>query len=127
MEQPWLAYYPEGVRPHLEYPARPAYHDLFESVRQYPDRTALIFYDKRTTYRELGEQIDRFAAALVRRLGVKPGDRVGVILPNCPQHVIATVGIQRAGAIPVLFNPMYVAREIEHQVKDSGCRVMVGE
>ena len=125
MEQPWLAYYPEGVRPHLEYPARPAYHDLFESVRQYPDRTALIFYDKRTTYRELGEQIDRFAAALVRRLGVKPGDRVGVILPNCPQHVIATVGIQRAGAIPVLFNPMYVAREIEHQVKDSGCRVMV--
>ncbi len=125
MEKPWLKSYPEGIRPEIELSEVPAYHDLFQKIQRYPDRTALIFYGKKVSYRELGEQIDRFAAALQRRLGIKKGDRVGIILPNCPQNVIATVGAQRAGAIPVLFNPMYVTREIEYQVKDSGCQVMV--
>lgn len=125
MERPWLKAYPQGVRPHLEYPEVPAYHMLFEQVQRNPERTALIFFGKKTSYREMGEQIDRFAAALIRRLGIKKGDRVGIILPNCPQNVIATIAIQRAGAIPVQFNPMYVTREIEYQVKDSGCRVMI--
>jgi long-chain acyl-CoA synthetase len=125
MEQPWLAHYPDGVRPHLEYLSVPAYHDLFEAIKKYPDRTATIFFGKKLSYRELGELIDRFAAALVRRLGVKRGDRVGIILPNCPQNVIAMIGAQRAGAIPVQFNPMYVAREIEQQVKDSGCKILI--
>jgi long-chain acyl-CoA synthetase len=124
MERPWLDHYPPGIRPHLQYPDVPAYHFLFEQIRKNPDRTALIFFGKETTYRQLGEQIDRFAAALVRQ-GIKPGDRVGVILPNCPQNIIASVGAQRAGAIPVQFNPMYVTREIEYQARDSGCRIMV--
>ncbi|HYG60457.1 MAG TPA: long-chain fatty acid--CoA ligase [Symbiobacteriaceae bacterium] len=125
MEQPWLDHYPEGIRTHLEYPQVPAYHYLFQSIQNYPDRTALIFFGKKISYRDLGDSIDRFAAALVKQLGIKKGDRVGIILPNCPQNVIAMVGAQRAGAIPVQFNPMYVAREIEYQAKDSGCRVMV--
>lgn len=125
MERPWLRSYPEGVRPHLEYPQAPAYHFLFEQVRKHPDRTALIFYGKRISYRELGDMIDRFAAALVRRYGIRKGDRVGIMLPNCPQNVIATVGAQRAGAIPVQFNPMYTPREIEYQAKDSGCKVLL--
>jgi long-chain acyl-CoA synthetase len=125
MERPWLKQYPLGIRHHLVYPEVPAYHFLFQHVKQHPNRTALIFYGKKTTYGELGEQIDRFAAALIRRFRVRKGDRVGIMLPNCPQNVIATVGIQRAGAIPVQFNPMYVTREIAHQVRDAGCRIMV--
>jgi long-chain acyl-CoA synthetase len=124
MESPWVDHYPPGIRYHLEYPAVPAYHFLYERARRHPDWTALIFYGKETSYRDLNDQIDRFAAALVR-LGIRRGDRVGVILPNCPQNVIATVGTQRAGAIPVQFNPMYVTREIEYQTKDAGCRMMV--
>lgn len=125
MERPWLKSYPQGVRPQVTYPVAPAYHHLYEQIQRHPGRTALIFYGKRTSYRELGQQIDRFAAALVRKLGIRPGDRVGIILPNCPQNVIATVAAQRVGAIPVQFNPMYVAREIAHQLHDSGCRVLI--
>ncbi|HYF90846.1 MAG TPA: long-chain fatty acid--CoA ligase [Symbiobacteriaceae bacterium] len=125
MDRPWLEAYPEGVRNHLEYPQIPAYHFLFEQIRRHPDRAALLFYGKKISYRELGEQIDRFAVGLIKRLGIRKGDRVGIILPNCPQNVIATVGAQRAGAIPVQFNPMYVSREIAYQVRDSGCRAMI--
>lgn len=125
MDQPWLKAYPDGVRSHLEYPQVPAYHFLFEQIEKHPDRTALLFYGKKTSYRELGAQIDRFAQGLIKRLNVKKGDRVGIILPNCPQNVIATVGVQRAGAIPVQFNPMYVSREIACQVRDAGCKVMI--
>ncbi|MFZ5824781.1 MAG: long-chain-fatty-acid--CoA ligase [Bacillota bacterium] len=125
MERPYLRHYPEGVRWDIEFPEVPVYQFLFEQVEKHPDRTALIFLGKKISYRELGDQINRFAAALQRRLGIKKGDRVGIILPNCPQNVIATVAAQKIGAIPVQFNPMYVAREIEYQVKDSGCRIMI--
>ncbi|HWI64670.1 MAG TPA: long-chain fatty acid--CoA ligase [Symbiobacteriaceae bacterium] len=125
MDQPWIKAYPEGIRHELEYPQVPAYHFLFEQIRKHPDRTALLFFGKKMSYRELGEQIDRFAQGLINRLKIKKGDRVGIILPNCPQNVIATVGVQRAGGIPVQFNPMYVSREIAYQVRDAGCKAMV--
>jgi len=125
VERPWLQHYPEGIRSQITVPEVPAYHLLFEQIEAHPDRTALIFYGKKTSFGQLGELIDRFAAALIRRVGVRKGDRVGIILPNCPQNVIATVACQRAGAIPVQFNPMYVEREITYQAKDAGCRVMI--
>lgn len=125
MERPWLGGYPEGARWEMEFPEVPAYHLLYEQIRKHPDRTALIFLGKRISYRTLGEQIDRCAAGMARQLEIRKGDRVGIILPNCPQNVIATVAAQRIGAIPVQFNPLYVAREIAYQVKDSGCRVMI--
>lgn len=125
MERPWLNRYPQGVRPHLTYPHVPAYQLIFESIAKYPDRTALIFLDKRTSYRQLGEQVDRFAAALVYRFKLPKGSRVGIMLPNCPQNVVATLGAMRAGCIPVQFNPMYTPREIAHQLQDSGCRAFL--
>ncbi|MFZ5827854.1 MAG: long-chain-fatty-acid--CoA ligase [Bacillota bacterium] len=125
MERPWLKSYPEGVRTHLEYPEVPVYQFLFEQIETHPERTAIIFYGKKISYREFGELIDRFAAGLVRRLGLKKGERVGIMLPNCPQNLIAMTAVQRAGAIPVQFNPLYVAREIEYQVNDAGCRFFV--
>ncbi|MFZ5817488.1 MAG: long-chain-fatty-acid--CoA ligase [Bacillota bacterium] len=125
MERPWLKSYPDGVRSHLEYPEVPVYHFLFQQIEAHPERTALIFFGKRISYREFGELVDRFAAALVRRLGLRKGERVGIMLPNCPQNLIAHIAAQRAGGIPVQFNPLYVAREIEYQVKDAGCRFFV--
>jgi len=120
-----LLHYPKGVRWDIEFPEVPAYHFLFEWAQRQPNRTALIFRGRRISYAELCDQIDRFASGLRRRLSVRKGDRVGIILPNCPQNVIATFACQRIGAVPVQFNPLYVEREIAYQVEDSGCRVMI--
>lgn len=125
MERPWLNRYPQGVRPHLTYPQVPAYNLIFEMIAKYPDRTALIFLDKKTTYRQLGEQVDRFAAALVHRFKLERGARFGIMLPNCPQNVVATLGAMRAGCIPVQFNPLYTPREIAYQLNDSGCQAFL--
>lgn len=125
MERPYLKAYPQGVRWDIEFPEVPFYQALFEQAARHPQRTALIFMGKRVSYGQLVDLIDRFGAALQRRYGVRKGDRVGIILPNSPQNVIATVACQRIGAIPVQFNPLYVAREIAYQVKDSGCRIMI--
>ena len=122
MERPWLKHYPDGVRHHLEYPEVPVYHDLYQQITRHPERPAVIFYGKRISYRELGELSDRLAAALLRQLGLRKGDRVGIMLPNCPQNVIAMIAIQRAGGIPVQFNPLYVTSEIAYQMQDCGCR-----
>lgn len=125
MERPYLRAYPKGVRWDLEFKEIPAYQFLYDQAARHPDRTALLFMGKQIGYRELVGLIDRFGAALQRRYAIRKGDRVGIILPNCPQNVIATVAAQRIGAVPVQFNPMYVAREIAYQVEDSGCRIMI--
>ncbi|MEW8979398.1 MAG: long-chain fatty acid--CoA ligase [Symbiobacterium sp.] len=125
MERPYLKAYPKDVRWELDFPAVPVYQMLFDQSQAHPERTALIFMGKRISYRELVELVDRFGAALQRRYGIRKGDRVGIILPNSPQNVIATFACQRIGAIPVQFNPLYVAREIAYQVRDSGSRLMI--
>ena len=125
MERPYLKAYPQGVRWEIDLPEVPVYQALFDQAARHPERTALIFMGKRISYRELVGMIDRFAAALQKRYGIRKGDRVGIILPNSPQNVIATVACQRIGAIPVQFNPLYVSREIAYQVRDSGSRVMI--
>jgi long-chain acyl-CoA synthetase len=112
------------VRPHLTYPEVPAYHFLFEQVAQNPDRTALIFQGRPTSYRELGSQIDAFAAALIRK-GLQKGDRIAIMLPNLPQAVIAIYGAMRAGLTPALINPMYTPQEIQHALDESGAQAIV--
>ncbi len=97
---------------------------LERSAAEYPDATALIFLNRTMTYRELQADVDRFAAALAR-LGVGPGIRVAVQLPNLPQTVIAFYAALSLGATVVMTNPLYVEREIEHQWNDAGCTVAV--
>ncbi len=84
----------------------------------------MIFKDSRVSYREFNEAVDRFAAAL-QGLGVEKGDRVAIHLPNCPQFPIAYYAILRIGGIVVSCNPLYTAREIRHQINDSGAEVIV--
>jgi len=135
MEKPWLKFYDEGVPATILYPDIPLQQNLTNAVNKYPDNTALIFggvvhqlggmlLDAKLTYRQLGELTDRFAAAL-QQLGVKKGDRVAIFLPNCPQFVISYYGTLKAGGVVVPCNPLYVARELEHQVNNSGAETIV--
>jgi long-chain acyl-CoA synthetase len=97
---------------------------LDSSVRRYGNKTALEFFGAHTSYRELGTAISRAAAGL-RALGVGAGDRVALVLPNCPQHIIAFHAALRLGAVVVEHNPLYTDRELRHQFEDHGATVAI--
>jgi long-chain acyl-CoA synthetase len=124
MQKPWLKFYEPHVPEHIDYPETTMPAALEETARKYPNHTALIFKGTEITYREYNEAVDRFAAAL-QGLGVKKGDRVAVHLLNCPQFPIAYYAVLRIGGIVVPCNPVYTAREMRHQLKDSGAEVIV--
>jgi long-chain acyl-CoA synthetase len=124
MEKVWLDYYPEGVPREVEIPDIDVPGMLENTVRKYPQNIAINFINKDMSFRELDRLSDRFANAL-RGMGVGKGDRVALQMPNIPQMVIAYYGALKLGAVVVMFNPLYSFREIEHQLNDSGARVMV--
>nr|HID12785.1 long-chain fatty acid--CoA ligase [Anaerolineae bacterium] len=135
MEKPWLAHYEEGVSAEVEIPDYPVTQNLINTVEKYPNNTALIFgnvveplgnalMDAKMNYRRLLDLTYRFAAAL-QQLGIKKGDRVAIHLPNCPQFVIAYYATLMVGGIVVPCNPQYVAREIKHQLSDSGAETII--
>ena len=123
-EKPWCKFYPPGVRRHIDYPEVPLYEFLRISAQKYPDKTALIYFDGKMTYKELDVLTDRFAAALAD-LGVKKGDRVALFLPNTPLFVISYYGALKAGAVVTAMSPLYKEREVEHQLNDSEAETIV--
>ena len=122
--RPWLTSYAEGVPSEIEQPEGSLYDLIRSSVQQYPDHAALEFFERTTTYAELGAQIERAAEGL-RLLGVQKGDPVALVLPNCPQHIVAFYAVLRLGAIVVEHNPLYTPRELRHQFEDHGARVVI--
>jgi long-chain acyl-CoA synthetase len=120
----WHQHYPEEVPATLEYPEAYLTDFLLESAREFPKRDAIQFMGKRITYQELLEDVYRFAHALTE-LGVRKGDRVSIMLPNTPQAVIAYYGALFAGAVVVQTNPMYMERELKHQLSDSGAETII--
>lgn len=124
MMRTWISQYDPGVPPELEIPDEPLYAALSRAAERWPDRVAIRFYGRSTTYRELNELANRFANALIA-LGVARGDRVALLMPNCPQMVLAYYGGLRAGAVVVPTSPLYVESELEHQLNDSGASVVV--
>jgi long-chain acyl-CoA synthetase len=122
--RPWLGSYAPGVNPEVEVPGESLPEMLAASGRRFGSRVALDFYGAETTYTELADQVARAAEAL-RAAGVSPGDRVALVLPNCPQHVVAFYAALRLGAIVVEHNPLYTAPELEHQLADCGATVAV--
>ncbi|MFY9271147.1 MAG: long-chain fatty acid--CoA ligase [Candidatus Manganitrophaceae bacterium] len=124
MDRPWLKFYEPSVPANLQYPPVPLHQLLIESTKKYPNQNAILFYGKGMTYRELDEETNRFAQAL-QKLGVRKGDRVAVMLPNIPQCVIAYYGALKIGAIVVMTNPLYVERELQIQLADSGAETIV--
>jgi long-chain acyl-CoA synthetase len=123
-DRPWLAVYPEGVPADIAEPRRALTANLEQAVARFPDRVALDFLGATTTYAQLGTQVARAAEAL-RGIGVRAGDRVALILPNCPQHVVAFYAVLRLGAIVVEHNPLYTADELAHQLDDHGATVAI--
>lgn len=123
-KRPWYDYYDEGVPRSIEYPEVPLFHFLQKYAREFPDRPCTIFKGAKITYSEMDELTDRIAAGLAG-LGVEKGDRVGVLIPNTPQFVMAYYGVLKAGAVVVATNPMYKEGEIKHQANDSGMKLMI--
>ena len=120
----WLSQYEPNVPRSIDYPNWTIVQLLRESVSRFPDQAAILFYGNPITYRELDNASNRFAQALLR-LGVHAGDRVAIMLPNIPQTVMAYYGILKAGARIVHVNPLYVERELTHQLNDSGSTIIL--
>jgi len=123
-ERPWVGHYPLRVSPSYEYPKMNAARFLLDAADKYPRKEALDFLGKSYSYAELLRQCRKMANAL-KALPIVKGDRVAIMLPNCPQAVIAYYGALMAGAIVVQTNPLYTDRELHAQLADSGARVLV--
>jgi long-chain acyl-CoA synthetase len=121
----WLKGYDEGVPTTLQpYPDRTLLDYLSESSRTWPDRPALLFKGSKISYRQLEEESDSLAAALIA-IGVKRGDRVALCLPNCPQFMVAEFATWKAGAIVCPFNPTYSEREMGEALRTTGAETLV--
>ena len=125
LQRVWLAQYPQGV-PHTIDPS--AYHSLVELIDEglikFADRAACDFMGKSWTYAQLDEASWAMGCYL-QSLGLHQGDRVAVMMPNIPQYPVAVLAIIRAGFVLVNVNPLYTPRELEHQLKDSGAKVLL--
>jgi long-chain acyl-CoA synthetase len=122
--RPWLRSYAEGVPEEIELPTGSLFDLFAASADEFGDDVALEFFGRTTSYRELAAEIDRAAEGL-RLLGVQKGDPVALVLPNCPQHIVAFYAVLRLGAIVVEHNPLYTPRELRHQFEDHGARVAI--
>lgn len=135
MERPWHKFYEKGVQRQLDYPDLTLGTLLRNVAAKYPQQTATrlvlkyMFGGRFTiggtlSYRKLDEMVDRFATALYQ-LGVRKGDRVGLMLPNSPHFIVTFFAAMRIGAIIVNINPTYTSRELQHQLEDSGAETIV--
>ena len=122
--RPWLRHYDYWVPEHLNYPERPLHEILDTTVVDVPDRPATAFFGATLTFEEIKDRSDRLATAL-DQYGIIKGDRVGIMLPNCPQYIIAAFAVLRHGAVVVNINPSYTAREVLNVANDSGARILI--
>ncbi|MFD3445378.1 AMP-binding protein [Microbacteriaceae bacterium 4G12] len=124
MEKPWLNSYPSEIPHTISYDAKPLHVYLQDTAFQYPEKKALHFLGKDVTFHELYKKARQFANFL-QSLGVQKGDRVAVMLPNCPQAVIGYYGVLLTGGVVVQTNPLYTERELAYQLQDSGAKVIL--
>lgn len=124
MNKPWLSLYPSEIPHEIDFEQRTLQSYLKEAAIEHPSKTAIHFLGKKLTFQELYDQSLKLANYL-RDLGVKKGDRVSIMLPNCPQAVISYYGVLFAGGIVVQTNPLYMERELEYQINDSGSQIII--
>src|SRR5438874_3372625 len=122
--RPWIRHYEQGVPAQFDIPDHPLTWLLDQTVGRYPGHTAFIYFGTKLSYARFATLANRFAIEL-QKLGIQKGDRVAIALPNIPQYPIAFYGALRAGAVVVPTNPLYTEREMQHQLADSGARVLV--
>ena len=126
LERPWLASYPAGVPQQIDPDEFPSIVSVLQSsLEKYRDRPAFSNMGRSITYAEVDKYSKQFAAYLLGELKLKKGDRVAIMMPNCLQYPIAVFGVLRAGLTVVNTNPMYTARELKHQLVDSGASVIL--
>ena len=124
MQKQWLNKYPSDIPESIQFPHKTISDLLTDTAERFPQKRAIIFFGKKINYKELHNLTIKFANALVK-VGVKKGDRVAIMLPNCPHEVIAYYAVLKIGAIVVQFNPLYKERETEYQLNDSGSETII--
>ncbi len=122
--RPWQNLYDKFVPRSLDYPNITVWEFLERAALKEPNHVALEFFGRETTYDELFTKARRFAAALYE-MGVRPGDRAILLMPNCPQFVIAYLALMRLGAVAVMANPLNVERELIFKFNDSGADTLI--
>ena len=122
--KPWLDLYPTEIRKTLDYERIPLQEYLTRAGTKYPEKTAIHFLGKNISFKEFYESSLKFANYL-QSIGIQKGDRVAIMLPNCPQNAIAYFGILFSGAIVVQTNPLYTERELKYQLIDSGAKAII--
>jgi long-chain acyl-CoA synthetase len=123
-ERVWHKSYATGVPPEIAIQKITVGEALIRTAKKFPDHTGFIFIGRRITYRELDILVNRFANALID-LGVKAGDKVGMLLPNLPQLIIANHAVHRLGAVTAMNNPLYTEQELAHQLNDCDAKVII--
>jgi long-chain acyl-CoA synthetase len=124
LSKPWLQYYHKDVPPTVEVPEKTLV-DLFdESAQKYANQPAVIFYGNKISFKQLQDEVNRFATAL-SKLGVVKGDKVALYLLNSPQYVIAYFAILKVGGTVTPISPVYTSSEVRHQLTDSGAKMIV--
>jgi len=124
MQHPWVRHYNDGVPQACTYPQCTLPDLIGDAAIRSPNSVALRFSGAQITFSDLNDLITRFALVLFK-IGVRRGDRVAIMLPNIPQAVIGYYGALRAGATVVQTNPLYLERELETQVRDSGAETLL--
>ncbi len=122
--RPWIKWYLEGVSPDVTIEEKSVVDTFNEVTEKWKDKTAVVFYGRKMSYKEIRDQVDRFATAL-HDLGVKKGDKIALLLLNSPQFVIAYYGALKAGATLTAISPVYVSSEVKYQLEDSGAKMIV--
>jgi len=124
VDRPWVGSYPKEVPVHLDYPRVSAFYLLERGVEVAGDRTALIFFGKKTSYKELYQSTLSLAASF-QHMGVDKGTKVALLLPNCPVYPMAYYALLKIGAVVVQLNPMYTPHELNQLLEDSGAKLAV--
>ena len=123
-QKPWLKFYDKHVPANLQYPDKPFWETIEPAFKRFPNRVGLYYMGTPFTYKQLDEMSNRFAN-LLKLIGLKKGDTVGINLPNIPAYYIGLLGVQKAGCVLTGVSPLLTAEELNHQLKDSGAKVLV--
>jgi len=123
-EKPWLKNYDKKVPPTLEYENKTFIEKFTEIVEKFADKTAVIFMGAKLTYRDLDLLSNQLAAYLIKS-GLKPGDVVGLHMPNIPANYISIIAVQKAGCVSTGLSPLLTPNEMEHQINDSGVKMII--
>ncbi len=123
VERPWLLHWPKGTPTHVDYPSASISQLLDEMAVTRPKGVQFVFYGRKLSFAETALQSKRVACGLAK-MGIRKGDRVALMMPNCPQFAFVYFGINRLGAVVVPVNPLYTAREVKTVLADSGAQVI---